>query len=100
MANGSPAHGYALRQRTPVSARNRPDALPPGLEQYLKTGDAPLAEAFKGITADGRVVPGLFGIQSTGVSTAPLRDAARAFLGSLDDGRRTRATFPVSGDAW
>ena len=100
MAHGSPEHDYPLRQRTPVSARRRPGSLPPGLEQYLKTGDALLAEPFKGVTADGRVVPGLFGIEPTGVSTSPLRDTARAFLDSLDGARRARATFPVSDDAW
>ena len=35
----------------------------------------PLAEPFKGITTDGRLVPGLFPIRSTGVSTRPVRVA-------------------------
>ena len=37
-----------------------------------------LAEPFKGITADGNIVPGLFPIQSTGVSTAAVRGAAES----------------------
>jgi hypothetical protein len=32
-----------------------------------------LAEPFKGITTDGNLVPGLFPLRSTGVSTEPVR---------------------------
>ena len=35
-----------------------------------------LAEPFKGITTDGRIVPDLFSIRSTGVSTAPVENKA------------------------
>src|SRR5262249_50796361 len=42
-----------------------------------------LAEPFKGITANGTVVPGLFPIHSTGVSTEPVRNAAERFIASL-----------------
>jgi hypothetical protein len=38
-----------------------------------------LAEPFKGITSNGTVVPNLFGIRSTGVSTANVQRAAGAF---------------------
>ena len=38
-----------------------------------------LAEPFKGVTADGKVQPGLFSIRSTGVSTEPVRKARRRF---------------------
>jgi hypothetical protein len=37
-----------------------------------------LAEPFKGITTDGRVIPGLFPIKSTGISAEPVRNARRA----------------------
>ena len=39
-----------------------------------------LAEPFKGITANGKVTDGLFPIKSTGVSTAPVRNAAEHCL--------------------
>src|SRR5262245_50127942 len=42
-----------------------------------------LAEPFKGITTNGKVMPGLFAIRSTGVSTEPVRRAAESFLNSL-----------------
>jgi hypothetical protein len=60
----------------------------------------PLAEPFKGITTDGAVVPGLFALRSTGVSTRPVREAAQAFLAGLTDEQRAATTFPVDDDEW
>jgi hypothetical protein len=60
----------------------------------------PLAEAFKGITTNGAVIPGLFPIRSTGVSTGPVRDAAIKFLASLTDEQRSRTAFAVDDDEW
>ncbi len=59
-----------------------------------------LAEPFKGITTDGRIVPGLFPIQSTGVSTAAVRAAAEKFLASLTAGQRAKTMFPVDDPDW
>ena len=59
-----------------------------------------LAEPFKGITANGSIEPGLFGIHSTGVSTAPIRIAAERFLASLDPQRRDRTMFAVDDPEW
>ena len=49
-----------------------------------------LAEPFKGITADGNVVPNLYAARSTGVSTAPVVTAAKAFLAALSEPQRTK----------
>ncbi len=59
-----------------------------------------LADPFRGITVDGQVEPGLFGIRSTGVSTEPVRRAAAAFLAGLDEAQRARTKFPVADDEW
>jgi hypothetical protein len=59
-----------------------------------------LAEPFKGITADGNLVPGLFPIQPTGVSTAAVRTAAEKFLSSLTVAQRAKAMFPVDDPEW
>lgn len=59
-----------------------------------------LAEPFKGITIDGNIQPGLFKLESTGVSTESVRSAAVAFLESLDDDQKAQATFPVDDDEW
>ena len=59
-----------------------------------------LAEPFKGITTKGNVVPGLFRLASTGVSTAPVRVAASAFLNSLSAEQREKTKFPVDDPEW
>ncbi len=62
-----------------------------------KTG---LAEAFRGVTTDGKVQPGLFPIRSTGVSTGPVRKAAKEFLAALTEPQRTRTKFAVDDIEW
>ena len=59
-----------------------------------------LAQPFKGITTNGTVAPGLFTIRSTGVSTAPVRQAAEGFLKSLSAPQRTKTVFPVDHVEW
>jgi len=59
-----------------------------------------LAEPFKGITANGTVEPGLFGIHATGVSTAPVLTAAERFLASLTPPQRARTMFAVDDPEW
>ena len=55
-------------------------------ERRSRTNDLEgVAEPFKGITRDGSVEDGLFSIQSTGVSTEPIRLAAEAFLEAAND---------------
>ena len=59
-----------------------------------------LSERFVGVTADGRVAPGLYDIRATGVSTGPVVDAAELFLASLTLDQRTQTTFPVDDQEW
>jgi hypothetical protein len=59
-----------------------------------------LAEPFRGVTTDGTVRTGLFGIESTGVSTAPVKAAAEAFLAGLTQEQKKAATFAVTDDEW
>jgi hypothetical protein len=59
-----------------------------------------LAESFKGITTDGKVVDGLFPIKPTGVSTAPARQAAEKFLSSLTAEQRAKVLFPIDDAEW
>jgi len=57
-------------------------------------------EPFKGVTTDGTVIPGLFPIMATGVSTAPVRAAAHRFLAALTPEQRARTSFPVDDPEW
>ncbi len=59
-----------------------------------------LAEPFKGITTDGKLVPGLFPMRSTGVTTEPVREAAAAFLDVLTEEQRKKTLFPVEDEEW
>src|SRR6266700_1378581 len=59
-----------------------------------------LAEPFKGITANGTVESGFFGIHSTGVSTAGVRSAVERFLASLSQRQRDRAMFAIDDPEW
>lgn len=59
-----------------------------------------LADEFRGVTTDGAIVPGLYEIRSTGVSTEPVRESAAAFLAGLSAEQRERATFPIESDEW
>ncbi|GAB3466496.1 DUF3500 domain-containing protein [Azotobacter salinestris] len=59
-----------------------------------------LAEPFRGVTTDGEVVRGLFPLRSTGVSTAPVRQAAEAFLATLTPEQHARTLFPVEDPEW
>jgi len=79
---------------------NRPLHTRGGSPNYLEKSLAAAAEPFKGITADGNVIPGLFSIQKTGVSTQSIREAAEAFLGSLNPEQRAKTLFSVDTDQW
>jgi hypothetical protein len=66
-------------------------------EDYERKG---LAEPFKGITTDGNVIPDLFEIGPTGVSTEPVRNAADRFITSLTNVQLSRTMFPVDDIEW
>ena len=59
-----------------------------------------LQESFKGVTTNGTVVPGLFPVRSTGVSTEPVRKAASTFLGTLTKDQRARTEYSVDDQEW
>jgi hypothetical protein len=63
-------------------------------------GERLVQEPFKGITSDGNVVPGLFPLATTGVSTEPVRRGAIDFLETLDASQRQQASFDLTSDAW
>lgn len=63
-------------------------------------GEASLAEPFRGITSGGEVEPGLFKIESSGVSTQPVIQAAQEFLAVLSDEQAAKTKFPVDDIEW
>jgi Protein of unknown function (DUF3500) len=59
-----------------------------------------LAEPFRGITTNGDVMPGLFQISPSGVSTEPVRNAAERFIASLNSVQLAKTMFPVDDIQW
>jgi hypothetical protein len=96
----APYYGLALRKRTPVSARTPAPDVGERFGRMREHGERSVAEPFRGITTDGAIVPGLYPLQTTGVSTDPIRRAAIEFLGVLDPSQREQASFGIGSDAW
>ncbi|MFN7650742.1 MAG: DUF3500 domain-containing protein [Acidobacteriota bacterium] len=69
-------------------------------QRSLAAEKAGLAEAFRGVTTQGAVEPGLFPLRSTGVSTEPARRGAAAFLAALTPEQRAETLFPVDDVEW
>ena len=88
--------GVMLRPAASPQAPQAPVKRPPEeLRRLSIAAEVPgLAEPFTGITTNGKIETGLFGIRSTGVSTKPVRDAADAFLARLTKAQRDRTTLP------
>ncbi len=94
------AHSLTPRNRPHTPAR-KPFELPEGfIRKYVERAKAELGQEFKGITADGRAMPGLFPIRQTGVSTRPLVDAAQKLLASLDARQKEAISFEIEASAW
>ena len=77
----------------------RPFALPPRLRSMLERADAGIAEPFRGVT-DGGSVAGLFPLSKTGISLAPLVEAARSWLATLTAAQSKAASFAIDDEAW
>ncbi len=90
---------FGLRERPPTPAV-RPFDLPPRMKPMLDRAKSGLAEPFRGIVTNGRIVPGRFAIAKTGVSLAPLTEAARSFLAALSAEQRKMAAFAIGDEAW
>jgi len=94
---------------TDMTVQARPRRAPPRIDetkvsqalQDLFAGwRASLQEPFKGISANGDIARGLFPLRKTGASTQPLIDAAKAFLGALDDAQRAAVRFEAGSEIW
>lgn len=90
---------FGLRERPPTPAI-RPFDLPPRMKPMLDRANAGLAEPFGGIASGGEIVPGLFALGKTGVSLAPVLEAAKSFLAGLTAQQRKAACFAIGDEAW
>ena len=99
MSNSDP-RTRSLSETAAARGPNRPLFTKGGPANYVEKSLAAAAEPFKGITNNGEVIPGLFRIQKTGISTQSIREAAEAFLVSLTPEQRGKTLFPVDTDQW
>ena len=91
-----------------AAAAAAPQQAPPTRDEFLKRSrefsagmeKKGLADPFKGVTTNGTVVPNLFEVRSTGVSTEPVRAAVAAFLQTLSAEQRKKTLFPVDSLEW
>lgn len=83
----------------PISQRLVPPVEDP-FAAYMRQAEAAIAEPFKGITTNGKLLPDLYSIQSTGISTEPVRRAADAFIASLSNQQQANALFAIDSDEW
>ena len=89
---------FGLRGLPSMSARSKPAAFPPFLQPMLDAAAASIAEPLAGITTDGRVRRGLFPLRATGVTTAPILEAAQDFLAALDPRQRAKVVLDLEAD--
>lgn len=95
---GAVAAGIAPTSR---AAQQAPGSRAEGWARMSRDAEAKgTAEPFTGVTADGTVVGGLYGIRSTGVSTAGVQAAAASLLAALTPDQRQRSTFAVDDPEW
>ena len=88
---------WALGQTQSQTAAETAERFRQMAENYEKEG---LADPFKGITADGKVEPGLFETSPSGVSAEPVRNAAEKFIATLTGVQLARTMFPVEDVQW
>lgn len=88
---------WAVGQTAPQTPSEMAERFHKMSEDYEKEG---LAVPFKGITTNGEIVPGLFEIRPSGVSTEPVRNAAEAFIVTLTPVQLARTMYPVDDIEW
>jgi hypothetical protein len=85
---------YGQQEKNPVGISERFRKMS---EDAERNG---LAEPFRGITTNGDVIPGLFQISPSGVSTEPVRNAAERFIASLNSVQLAKTMFPTDDIQW
>lgn len=81
------AFGRAMRDFPPAAA-------------LIRSWEALAAQPFKGVTADGVLIPGLFPLGPNGAPVAAMATAARELLGRLSDDEREMVRFPLEAPQW
>ena len=76
------------------------DAMLARKKAFAEQQLAALAQPFVGLRTSSGVTSGLFPIRASGVSTAPIVQAAEAFLATLTAAQTVRTVFAADADEW
>jgi hypothetical protein len=85
---------------TPAAGGTPPTGAPSGTSAAAGAMAEGITDDFVGLTTNGYVVDDLYTIHSTGVSTAPVRAAATAFLATLSATQLSSVKFAVHSTEW
>ncbi len=100
-ASTPPAEAQLARSAAPIPhAQLTPAQASSFLQRSLDAEARGLADPFRGMTSTGTVRTGLFPLRSTGVSTAPVREAASAFIAALSPTQRGKTVYEVDDPEW
>ena len=91
---------FKVRGRPVRSGRALAPDSPEQLLTNIKEAETRVTEPFKGVTAEGQVIRGLFSLKQTGRSNEGIKRAAEAWLNSIEPGQRDAASFSLDSDAW
>jgi hypothetical protein len=69
-------------------------------ERFAKMEDENLNKTYEGIVTTKGIEKGLFSIQSTGVTTKPIKNAAETFLKSLTKLQQAKIQFTIEDKEW
>src|SRR5260370_31898951 len=104
MPCGGPESGRKVRAlrlaREATDARNAAVRSAAPLTGDARRAHSGLAAPFRGIASGGEIVPGLFALEQTGLSLAPVLEAARSFVAALAPEQRKAACFAIDDEAW
>lgn len=87
-----------VRHMPPMSARSVVVDMPPFIKEKVDERAALLSAPLAGLSADGSVRSGLVPLAPTGVSVAPIAEAAQAFLAALNPAQRQAAQLPLEAE--
>jgi hypothetical protein len=72
----------------------------PRAQEFFAQWEKQLAEPFKGITTDGKALPGLYKLEPNGAPVRAMTDAAQALLSLLTEAQRKASCFPADSKTW
>ncbi len=77
-----------------------PEGLLDVKSSFMRETAQAMGEPFRGLTTSDGLNEGLFEVRETGVSTAPVLEAANAFLASLNPAQLSRLHFGIEDLEW